>query len=796
MSITQDPLALVRLRAVRSGVVMTFLVVLVLVLYPFLPGHLPTGRLYWPVVAAAIVGAVAVASIPWRSLLGRPAGMRLLYVWSLLDIALITLGVQASGGARSHLFWLYSFTIVFSALTCYPLLSQLALVAITAGGYLLVAFTGPTSVTVADAFVGLTLLGLIMGLSSVLSMELVNQVRMQQEAAREAAGRAALLAMVAAAARSINTLDLDQSLATVTETSLGLGFDAVEICLYNEAAGTWRVARHQGLYHNYVPERPIESGIAGTVWKERKTVAMGDYAAWSGGIEEVRSAGFRTVVASPIWTSGDLRGALIAGNHRSGSSPAHVQECLELLAAQAGAALDNAQRFSERSRFEAEIAYQASHDALTDLPNRALFAELQQQALATARRSGRATAVLLLDLDRFKSVNDSLGHHAGDQLLIEVARRLREVLRPEDTLARYGGDEFAALLYDLPAPEVAAETATKILATLSHPFRVGGSELYTSASIGISYVRPGGPRISDTVREAELAMYRAKEQGKGRWSVFEPEMDFAASRRLEMETELRRALDSGDLYLVYQPIASLESGRVTGVEALLRWHHRSLGEIEPVDFIPLAEDTGLIIAIGDWVLGEACAQVRRWEEEGLPPLQVAVNLSGRQFHQPDLVQRVQEVLDQTDLPPARLTLEITETVAMEDMQTTIHTIGDLAQLGVGIALDDFGQGSSSLGALRRFPLHAVKVDKVFVAGVADDGPDRAIVSSVITLARSLGIGVTAEGIENPVQLAALRSLGCSRGQGYYLSHPVRPEALGSVLPAVAALLGQQAVTAT
>ena len=765
----------------RAGVALTFLVVAVLAVYPELPGRgTVRAGLYWPLIGAATVGALIVGLLPWARLLRVPAGALLLYAWSVTDIVLISVCVYGTGGATSRLFWLYSLTTVFSAVTCYPFRAQLGLLAFTYASYLAAALAAPAPLTPATAFLALSLLGLVMGMSSFLSLEMARQVRLQREAAQESATRATLLAMVAAAARSMTTVELDRVLDTVIESALGLGFEASEICLYNGDAGTWVTARSKGLV-DYALEHPIDTGIAGLVWQRRASVTIADYAAWSGGVETVRRAGFRTVVAVPVWSEGEVTGALITGHHRREATPPYLTECLELLAAQAGAALDTARRFAERNRFEAEIAYRASHDALTDLPNRALFAELQLQARATARRSGRPGAVLLLDLDRFKAVNDSLGHDAGDRLLVEVAQRLKAALPPGDVIARYGGDEFAVLLSDLPGVADAALVADTLLEALRPPVNVAGADVYTSASIGIAYLRPGTPRVSDAVREAELAMYRAKEHGKGRWEVFESEMGARAVRRLEMETELRRALDAGELCLAYQPVANLDSGRVVAVEALLRWRHRHLGMVGPDDFVPLAEETGLIIPIGDWVLHQACAQARSWERGGAAPLQVAVNLSGRQFRSRRLVERVQQVLDETGLPPARLTLEITETVAMEDLQVTMQTVGDLAQLGVGIALDDFGQGSSSLGALRRFPLHSVKVDKVFVAGVSDDGPDRAIVSSVMTLAGSLGITVTAEGIETPGQLHALRELNCHTGQGYYLSKPLDAEAVPAAL---------------
>ncbi|MHB1912873.1 MAG: putative bifunctional diguanylate cyclase/phosphodiesterase, partial [Acidimicrobiales bacterium] len=484
--------------------------------------------------------------------------------------------------------------------------------------------------------------------------------------------------------------------------------------------------------------------------------------------------------AVPVWCEGSLRAGLVAARTTRAGMRAEEVECVEILAAHAGIALGNVERLDERNRWEAELAYQATHDVLTGLPNWTLFAELQERARAHARRSGRSAAVLLLDLDRFKSVNDSLGHHLGDELLREVAVRLRDAVGNDGAVARYGGDEFVVLVEDLLDDTAAVLMADRLLAALQPPVPVGPNDVYTTGSIGIAFIRKDSSTEHNPLREADLAMYRAKESGKGRWKIFEVGMDARALRLMQIEAQLRKAVPGGEMYLAYQPIVDLVEGRMTGVEALLRWRHPERGLMMPDEFIPVAEESGLIIEIGQWVMEEACQQVQTWNGTG-GGLRVSVNLSGRQFHDPSLVSRVRSVLSRTGLDPGRLVLEITETIAMEDLGTTIDMVGDLSDLGVGIALDDFGQGSSSLAALRRFPLESVKIDKVFVSGVTEDGPDRAIVGSVLTLADSLGINVTAEGIETAPQMEALIDMGCPQGQGYLLSRPVsRDEVPGLV----------------
>jgi diguanylate cyclase (GGDEF)-like protein/PAS domain S-box-containing protein len=428
----------------------------------------------------------------------------------------------------------------------------------------------------------------------------------------------------------------------------------------------------------------------------------------------------------------------------------------------------------ERKKYEAKLAHQAHHDPLTGLPNRMLFLEFLQLAMARARRYRSSVAVLFLDLDRFKVVNDSLGHDAGDELLVALGRRLRGVVRPGDTVARFGGDEFTVLCEDLPtadAREHAADVAERLLHVIQQPFLLDGDEQFLSASIGIALAGPGADRPEGLLRDADAAMYRAKERGKGRWELFDEIMRASARERLETENALHRALERGELRVHYQPVMSLRDQRCIGAEALVRWAHPDRGLITPEHFIDVAEETGLILPVGKWVIEEACRRSRQWRAVRGPSFVVSVNLSGRQLSNPELAEQVAAALDRTGADPAGLCFEITENVLMDDAEATIGAITSLKRLGVALSIDDFGTGYSSLGYLKRFPVDAVKVDRSFIDGLGSDSEDSAIVAAVVSLGHALGLTVIAEGVETDRQLSELVALGCDAAQGYLFAEP-------------------------
>ncbi len=431
------------------------------------------------------------------------------------------------------------------------------------------------------------------------------------------------------------------------------------------------------------------------------------------------------------------------------------------------------------------LSRQAFYDHLTGLPNRALFVDRLAHAQKASARRKAMVAVLFMDLDNFKVVNDSLGHRAGDRLLVSVAERLEGCVRAGDTVARLGGDEFTVLLEDISGEAAATSTAERIQERLKAPFLVEDREVFVSASIGIVIARNGKPGIDDLLRDADLAMYRAKARGRACYEVFDQSLNDQAQRRLDLEGEMRRAIDAGEFELHYQPVMSLESGAVTGVEALVRWQHPTRGLLLPDEFIALAEETGLIIPIGRLVLREACRQIKSWQEQFpmWPRLTVSVNVSGRQIQDSGLVEDVAQALRETELTPNSLILEITESVLMESKERVRSTLVRLKTLGVQIAIDDFGTGYSSLAYLKHFPVDVLKIDRSFVGALGQKSEDGAIVRTIVELAKTLGLVVTGEGIETEVQLTSLLAVSCDEGQGYYFARPAPAEATTAMLGA-------------
>ncbi|MFN8526452.1 MAG: EAL domain-containing protein [Chloroflexota bacterium] len=438
---------------------------------------------------------------------------------------------------------------------------------------------------------------------------------------------------------------------------------------------------------------------------------------------------------------------------------------------------------TERKEFEQMLQYQAFHDALTELPNRVLFVDRLERALVRASRHDRQIAVMFVDLDNFKLINDSLGHPVGDRLLTAVAQRMLTCVRQEDTLARLGGDEFGILVEEVEDESTARILAERLLANLEAPFLIGGHDVFVRASIGVTMGGPGPERPDDILRDADVAMYRAKANGKSRFEVFDVSMTARASERLELETSLRKALERNEFRVYYQPIIDIQAQRIEGFEALVRWKHPERGLISPLEFIPLAEETGLIVPIGEWILGEACRQMTDWQSRfsGYGDLSLSVNLSGTQLQHPGLVASVARVLQDTRFFPSRLKLEITESVMMRDVEATIGRLSELRELGVDLAVDDFGTGYSSLAYLRRFPVRILKIDRSFVGRLGSDPQDRAIIRSIISLANDLRLAVVGEGIETEEQLGELRDLGCRFGQGYLFNPPLPTHAVETLL---------------
>jgi diguanylate cyclase (GGDEF)-like protein/PAS domain S-box-containing protein len=437
---------------------------------------------------------------------------------------------------------------------------------------------------------------------------------------------------------------------------------------------------------------------------------------------------------------------------------------------------------TERKNLEQQLEHQALSDSLTGLANRALFLDRVEHALARGGRDEEPVTILFLDLDDFKTVNDSLGHEAGDELLVTVASRLKRCLRPADTVARLGGDEFAILLESTSA-ESAVALARRVLEALGEPYSAGGRAMVVRASIGVATGSAPAHDAGDLLRNADVAMYVAKGGGKARLAVFEPGMHTAALRRLEMKADLQRAVIEKELLLHYQPIVNLGDGALVGVEALVRWQHPELGLVSPADFIPLAEESGLIIPLGRWVLSEACRQAAEWQQQ-IPvarDVAVSVNVSARQLQRPELIAEVEDALVASGIAPAALTLEITESGLMEEKDVAAAQLEDLRRLGVRVAVDDFGTGYSSLGYLSSLPIDILKIDKMFIDGVSQGPEDSAIAGAVGKLANALGLTLVAEGIESLDQVVALRGMEFQRGQGHFFSRALPAEEIAALL---------------
>ena len=436
---------------------------------------------------------------------------------------------------------------------------------------------------------------------------------------------------------------------------------------------------------------------------------------------------------------------------------------------------------TDRKRFEERLSFLAQYDVLTGLPNRALFYDRLRQAVVRARREQAMVGLMFLDLDRFKQINDTLGHAAGDRVLKVVADRLKGFLREVDTIARLGGDEFTVIIEGVSDPVQLSGVAEKIRSALSEPVDLDGRDMSVSASIGITLYPRDGEDIEQLIKNADIAMYHAKHRGgRQQFQFYDQGMAPLAAEHLELEAKLRRAIEKQEFLLHYQPVVDLASGAITGMEALIRWQSPQ-GLVPPANFIPLAEESGLILDIGRWVLQAACTQARKWQREGLPALRLAVNLSPLELRQPNLLASVAEILRESGLAPQYLELEITENTVMDRSRDTMATLTRLEQLGVQLSIDDFGTGYSSLAYLKQFPVHSLKIDRSFVRDITRDSNDAAIAGAMIAMSKSLGLSVIAEGVETREQLDFLRAAGCLAYQGYYFSVPLPANAFAELV---------------
>ncbi|WP_198358718.1 sensor domain-containing protein [Noviherbaspirillum autotrophicum] len=521
-----------------------------------------------------------------------------------------------------------------------------------------------------------------------------------------------------------------------------------------------------------------QAGSCGTAMHRRERVVASDIAhdpLWTGYHEFAAQFGLRACWSTPIVSQQGRVLGTFGMYYRTVRHPTPAEMRLADIAARmAGIAI-------ERKQAEERIGFMAHHDMLTGLPNRALLLDRAAQAIAQAGRQGNCVAVLFIDLDYFKNINDSLGHPVGDQVLRMAAQRLQDCLRKGDSLARLGGDEFVIALPALSDSGIAALVAQKVLDALDMPFAVDAQELHVGCSIGISMFPADGGDVDALMRAADTALYHAKAKGRGNYQFFTASLSAAAQRRLILENQLRQALARGEFSLHFQPQLDIASGRILSAEALLRWQQPERGYISPVEFIPIAEETGLILPIGEWVLREACMQLKRWRDAGHAGMTIAVNLSVRQVLQSGFTDLVARLLHESGLPPSALDLEITESILMQPSEDNLAPLTRLSDMGVQLSVDDFGTGYSSLSYLKRFPIHALKIDQCFVRGIGQDANDMAIIAAIIAMARSLRLKVVAEGVETAGQASFLKENGCQSAQGYYFSKPVSADAFTELL---------------
>jgi len=562
------------------------------------------------------------------------------------------------------------------------------------------------------------------------------------------------------------------------------GWDCARVYLVDEHARVLRFSEAWGIDHEGVTnfiERTRDmvfspgQGLAGRAWQTGEPVWSGDISADPRAIRRFASSyGMRGSFVLPLVSSGKTLGVVAFASRVVREPDARLLEAAGVVGSQVG-------QFLIRKQAEEAVRFVATHDALTKLPNRVMFAQRLEHALSQAARHGRRLAVLFIDLDRFKVINDTLGHDVGDALLREVARRLSESLRASDTVARLGGDEFVVLLEELSDPMYVTAVAHKLLAALAQPVILEAREYHVTASIGASAFPDDSADAQALLKNADIAMYRAKEQGRNTFQFYSAQLNLHTVERLTLESGLRRALERDELRLHFQPQVELRTGRITGVEALVRWQHPEHGLLPPARFIAIAEETGLIVPIGNWVLQAACDAHRDWARRGLPPLRVSVNLSARQFAHDNLVRDIRSLMGGGGFGLDRLELEITESMVMRDPDRVVALLRELRHIGVRVSIDDFGTGHSSLAYLKRFPVDSLKIDHSFIAGVPDDLGDVAITHAVIGMAHNLGMKVIAEGVETRVQRDFLANQGCDEYQGYFFSAPVPAEEMLALL---------------
>lgn len=597
---------------------------------------------------------------------------------------------------------------------------------------------------------------------------LVRNLLQSMAAAREAQllarERARLLQLVAAAARRVAALDVTPVVEALLDCAIDIGFDVAEVCIVDARAGVWHSAQSRGLPPDYDSgNQPIELGLAGLVYRTAEQVVIDDYASWPHGVEAVRRLGFRQTVGMPIYVGGDMVAVLTAALVGPAKATAPQLECLQLLSSQAAVALRN-------TRLVENMWHQANHDSLTGLPNQKMLEDRVSQALARTLRRSESVALLYLDIDRFKKINDNLGHDDGNQLLKQVAGRLLDATRDTDTVARLGGDEFVVLAADLEGPDAAAVVAAKVFKLFNTPFSLGGRELYVTVSMGVAIAPDDATTFEELRKQADLAMYQGKRRGRNTVQHYTAGLTMAPGA-LDLEADLHHALANQELFLVYQPQIDLRTRKIVTVEALVRWRHPRRGVLAPDAFLGIAEEAGLMESIDRWVTGEACLQIARWQEAGATP-RVAVNVSGATLRNAESLVELGHIVRRSGVDPHAVEFEVTETVTMEDGAAGAAALEELRTAGMDITIDDFGTGFSMLGRLRQFPIDKLKIDKSFVQEIGVGVGDAPLLRAIVSMASGLGLRVVAEGVETEEQASFISRLGCDLGQGYLYGIPV------------------------
>ncbi|MGH2962934.1 MAG: putative bifunctional diguanylate cyclase/phosphodiesterase [Solirubrobacterales bacterium] len=792
-----DQVVRFRMASVRVAAVLGVIVALGTVAYMLSTWEQPHRAVMMAASGVGVALVLATELLPIERVVASRWREPFFIAWSSVLIALIAVVTAADGGADSPVRLVFVLPLIFAALS-YPPSSVLVvgLVDILAYGFVVMVEPGRTEESVFVGFIllGATLmcwweardrqiqaehLGAITG--ALEESESTSRARALQQREVAEFGQRALVGT------PVNRLMHDAA----TTLQRVLEVDIAGIAELQEGGSSLLIKAGVGFRDGVVGKATLPAGHrsqSGCTLATDGPVVVEDHLSETrfDASELARTTGVVSGVTVPINVGGAPFGIL---GVQSLSSRRFGRDEVNFLQSIANALASAIERRNE----EEEAHHRALHDHLTGLPNRTLFEDRLGRALAEQERRGSSVAVIFLDIDYFKLVNDSLGHPAGDELLRAVAPRLKQALRPGDTVARFGGDEFGVLLEDISNERDATRVAERIAIALSPPFVVQEREHFVTASAGIA-IGGAGQRPEALIRDADAAMYRAKERGRARYEIFDEVMRLRVAKRLRIENELRSAIDREELRVHYQPVVSLASGRIAGAEALVRWEHPQHGLLAPMEFVPIAEESGLITRVGRWVLEEACRQTVSWHRANPDrgPVEISVNMSARQLGDRELTPVVERVLDATGLDPMCLSLELTEGVLIEETEVMIGALCDLRELGVRLVLDDFGTGFSSLASLRRLPFDAIKLDRTFVERLGAERVDNAILSAVVTLAQTLELNVIAEGIETEEQLAIVRSLGCHHVQGFYYSRPVTAPEFGRMLEADRPLVGKPA----